>query len=136
MKKSVAKKYAHELLNSIQYYGYGEESMLKFTDNGYPYSVDYDRDWQSRGRVVTGKRARQLVRAEVIAYIVKHIDGDFMMCGEPKFNAHRKYIFTQYCGTRCPAEQYFTVHRVDNGEDVRPYDHWELIKDESECMTL
>lgn len=96
MKKKVIKKYARELLNSIQYYGYGEKRVLKFTDNGYPYSVNYDSDWQSRGRVVTGKRARQLVRAEVIEYIVKHIDSDFMMCGGPKFNAHRKYIFTQY----------------------------------------
>lgn len=136
MKKSVVKKYTNELMRSIQYYGYGEERVLKFTDNGYPYSVDYDRDWQSRGRVIKGKRARQLVRDEVITYIMKHIDSSFMKCGDPKFNARRNYIVRMYCGTRCPAEQYFTVHRVDSGEEVRPYDQWKLIRDESECMML
>lgn len=134
MKKKTVKKYAHELMATIQYYGYGEDHVLTFTDDGYPHCIYYDRDWQGRGRIIKGKRARQLVRDEVIAYIEKHINAYFMKCGEPKFNARRKYILTMYRGTRFPADDFFTVHRVDNGENVRPYDHWKLIEGESEFL--
>ena len=82
MKKSVVKKYAKELY----------KSMILWATSTDEDGINLDT-MVKPGKVVKGKRMRQLTRPEVIKYFAEHEGIDFDIPGL-KFNANRKYIIS------------------------------------------
>lgn len=135
MKKRIVKKYAHELVKSMRYWTDAKD-------------MGYNHYKASSSRAIKGKRARQLTRDEVIAYINDHIRPLKPVYDEEHalFNANRLYIIACYTGGEQKHQDDFMVHSVgpfDQDAEL-PSESWfqsyrwvnhkpEMTKEELDC---
>lgn len=115
MKKRIVKKYAHELVKSMRYWTDAKD-------------MGYNHYKASSSRAIKGKRARQLTRDEVIAYINDHIRPLKPVYDEEHalFNANRLYIIACYTGGEQKHQDDFMVHSVgpfDQDAEL-PHEAW------------
>lgn len=113
MKKRVIKKYANELVKSMRYWTDAKD-------------MGYNHYKASSCKAIRGKRARQLTRDEVIAYINDSIRPlkPFYNDEHALFNKNRLYVITCYVGGEQRHRDDFEVRSALSRECEEPSESW------------